>query len=209
MGEVSSYNTNLTINLLIIASKGRNHLTENWDYISWINILKSNSIGTPAAQVHDFSYRILLGPLYGIRNSRRRLSREFLGLIIGPDIVLGMLLHWPYNKIPPAHPLVFQGLHSSYTCCHNPSFASWIHIGFRAYKNLGVKRDVCMRNWGFGFDFGCWGRIEGCSFLYTREVEVVIKYKTTGSWISGLWKVAPVFEATRQNYGLTWNGRAY
>ena len=55
--------------------------------------LKSNGIGTPAAQIHDFSHRLFLGPQNGIRNSRRRLSRELLGLIIRPDIVLGMLMH--------------------------------------------------------------------------------------------------------------------
>ena len=71
-----------------------NPFLETWDYIfNLINILKSYCIGTPAAQVHDFSNRLILGPLHGIRNSRRRLSRELVSLIIGSDIVLRMLLH--------------------------------------------------------------------------------------------------------------------
>ena len=134
--------------IFTIPNEARNHLTENWDYVSWINTLKSNGIGTPAAQIHDFSHRLFLGPQNGIRNSRRRLSRELLGLIIRPDIVLGMLMHWPYNKIPPAHPLVFQGLHCCYACRHNPSSASWTHIclSVSEFGFLSGTEKRCMRN---------------------------------------------------------------
>jgi hypothetical protein len=97
-------------------------------YIIWIT-LESSCIGTPTAQVHDFSDGLLLGaPLNMIGNSSRRASGELVGLIIRSDIVLHMLLHWPYYEIPPAYPLVFQGLHGCYARRHNPCSASWTHF---------------------------------------------------------------------------------
>lgn len=90
----------------------------------------TDSIRTPAAEVHDFSERLLrmLGlVIYEFTwNQSRGWGREFwMSLRIRPEMGLGLLLHQFHCVIPPADSLVFQGLHNSHTCCHYPCSPCW------------------------------------------------------------------------------------
>ena len=124
-----------------------------------------SSIGTPTTQVHDFPQRLLWLLHFRIFqfawNHCRGWRRKVLSLRIRPEIVLGMLLRWPYDKIPPTDPLVFHGFHNSNTGCHNSS-ACWIHLEFYSSQDccLASTNDIIRRicDW--------WSKWNGGSHLY-------------------------------------------
>lgn len=69
----------------------------------------TNSIGTPAAEVHNFSERLLRLLCLVIseftRNQSRGWGKEFgMSLRISPEVSLGLLLHQSHWVIPPADP---------------------------------------------------------------------------------------------------------
>lgn len=98
---------------------------------------KSNSTRTPTAQIHDPLSRLLwflhlfniTANLFHTGSSRRRSRYCFFSLIHRrSQIVLGMLLHRPYNKIPSTDPnLIFQSLNSANAGGHKPSFSRRTH----------------------------------------------------------------------------------
>ena len=90
-----------------------------------------SSTGTPTAQVHDFPQRLLWLLHFLISQFAwdhcRSWRRKVLSLRIRPEIVLGMLMRWSNDKIPPADSLIFHGFYNSNTGCHNSS-TCWIHL---------------------------------------------------------------------------------
>lgn len=137
-----------------------------WWWLSRSKSSKPNSTRTPAAQIHD-PFDLFLGLLRLVIKiitiinlpGSWRWRDGLVGLIERwPQIVLCMLMHGPYNKIPPADShLIFQCLNSPNTRCHKPSLScccTHVSIFFffilqlRIYRDMGFWICVYWKKWG-------------------------------------------------------------
>lgn len=140
-----------------------------WWWLSKSKSSKPNSTRTPAAQIHD-PFDLFLGLLrlvikiITIKNlpGSWRWRDGLVGLIERwPQIVLCMLMHGPYNKIPPADShLIFQCLNSPNTRCHKPSLSCccthvsiffifyFLILQLRIYRDMGFWICVYWKKWG-------------------------------------------------------------
>ncbi|KAL6975754.1 hypothetical protein U1Q18_024547 [Sarracenia purpurea var. burkii] len=90
------------------------------------------SVGTPAAQVHDFSEGFfcllrLLFPQFP-RNHGCGRRREILGARHGSEVVLGVLVYRSYGVIPPTESLILECLHGSDARRRYPGSACRTHL---------------------------------------------------------------------------------